>query len=148
MFFEDFTEGQKFTTRSRIVTSTDIEVFTSLTWAANPLFLSDAEARKKGLPSRVVPGALTLSIAIGLLYQLGLFDHITALAGLDKLSFKSPTHAGDEVAVRAEVLERRETKNIDRGLVRLSVKCENRSRNTVAFESEMVFVILKRQTLP
>jgi acyl dehydratase len=148
MYFEEFTEGQIFTTRSRIITPTDIELFTSLTWAANPLFLRDESAREKGLQARITPGAFIISVAIGLLYQLGLFDHITALAGIDKLSFRSPTHPGDELSVQATVSEKRETRSPDRGLVRLAIRCENKTRNTVAFESEMLFIILKRPMQP
>ncbi len=144
MYFEEFTEGQEFTSRSRLITATDIDLFTSLTWAANPLFLSDESARAKGLQARVAPGALIISTAIGLLYQLGLFDHITALAGIDKLSFRSPTHPGDEIGVRATVVEKRDTRSPEKGLVRLAVRCENKTRDAVAFESEMVFIILKR----
>ncbi|MEM4189979.1 MAG: MaoC/PaaZ C-terminal domain-containing protein, partial [Candidatus Caldarchaeum sp.] len=95
MFYEDFQIGQEFKTTSRTVTPTDIELFTSLTWAVNPLFLSEQFARERGFSTRIAPGALIIGFAIGLLYQTGILDHIIALAGIEKLSFKSPTHAGD-----------------------------------------------------
>ena len=41
MYFEDFNLGDKFTTRSRIVTGTDIDMFAILTGATNPTFLDD-----------------------------------------------------------------------------------------------------------
>ncbi|MEM3133639.1 MAG: hypothetical protein QXR32_05690, partial [Candidatus Caldarchaeum sp.] len=62
----------------------------------------------------------------------------------DKLAFKSPTHAGDVIMARAVVSEVRETKTGDRGLVRFNVQCLNLSRNTTAFEAEMVFVMLRK----
>ncbi|MEM2225276.1 MAG: MaoC/PaaZ C-terminal domain-containing protein [Candidatus Caldarchaeum sp.] len=144
MFYEDFKLGQEFKTTSRTVTPTDIELFTSFTWAVNPLFLNEQYARERGFPTRLAPGALVISFVIGLLYQTGIFDHIIALAGIDKLAFKSPTHAGDVIMARAVVSEVRETKTGDRGLVRFNVQCLNLSRNTTAFEAEMVFVMLRK----
>ncbi|MEM2238054.1 MAG: MaoC/PaaZ C-terminal domain-containing protein [Candidatus Caldarchaeum sp.] len=144
MFYEDFQPGQVFKTNSRTVTATDIELFTSLTWAVNPLFLSEQYARERGFSTRIAPGALVIAFAIGLLYQTGIFDHIIALAGIEKLAFKSPTHMGDVIAAKASVAEKRETQTVDRGLVKLHVQCLNLSRNTTAFEAEMVFVMLRK----
>ncbi|MDW8083950.1 MAG: MaoC/PaaZ C-terminal domain-containing protein [Candidatus Caldarchaeum sp.] len=101
--------GQEFITRERIITGSDIEVFASITWAANPLFLSDRHARERGFESRIAPGALVFSYAVGLLYQTGVFDHIKALAAVEKMKFKSPTISGDSVKVFARIIEKEET---------------------------------------
>ena len=39
MYFEEFSIGQDFKTRSRVVTPTDIDLFAGITGAVNPLFL-------------------------------------------------------------------------------------------------------------
>ncbi|MEM4346895.1 MAG: MaoC/PaaZ C-terminal domain-containing protein [Candidatus Caldarchaeum sp.] len=144
MFFEDFQVGQEFKASSRMITQTDVELFTSLTWAVNPLFLDDAFAKQRGFPSRVVPGALVISFVIGLLYQTTIFDHITALTGVEKLYFRSSTHPGDLITARALVVEKRETSSADKGLVRFSVDCVNLTKNRKAFEAEMVFLMLRK----
>ena len=145
MYYEDFKTGQRFRSRSRIVTATDIELFTSQTWAVNPIFLDDERARERGLPSRVAPGALTFSYMIGLLYQLGVFDHIVALASVDNLRFKAPVVVGDEIEAETWVVETRETKNPGRGIVKLGASCINKTKQTTCLECEMTFVMLRRQ---
>ncbi|MCS6769366.1 MAG: MaoC/PaaZ C-terminal domain-containing protein [Candidatus Caldarchaeum sp.] len=144
MFFEEFQLGQEFKASTRTITTTDVELFTSLTWAVNPLFLDDSFARQRGYPAKLVPGALVISYVIGLLYQTSIFEHITALVGIDKLGFKSSTHPGDVITARALVVEKKETRSADRGLVKFSVECLNLTRNTKAFEAEMVFLMLRK----
>ncbi|MCX8201914.1 MAG: MaoC/PaaZ C-terminal domain-containing protein [Candidatus Caldarchaeum sp.] len=144
MFFEEFEIGQEFTTRERTITGSDIDLFAALTWAANPLFLSDDHAKTKGFNSRIAPGALVFSYAVGLLYQSGLFDHITALAAVDKLNFKSSTSPGDAIKAIARVVEKKETSSQQKGLVRFAVECVNVTRQTTAFTAEMLFVILRK----
>ncbi|MCS6784256.1 MAG: hypothetical protein NZ581_03565, partial [Candidatus Caldarchaeum sp.] len=80
----------------------------------------------------------------GLLYQSGLFDHITALAAVDKLNFKSSTSPGDAIKAIARVVEKKETSSQQKGLVRFAVECVNVTRQTTAFTAEMLFVILRK----
>jgi acyl dehydratase len=144
MFYEDFVVGREFKTGARTITGTDVDLFASITWAANPLFLSDEHARQRGFPNRITPGALIISYAIGLLYQTGLFEHLTALASIDRLFFKSPTYPGDMIKVSARVVEKKETKNPERGIVKFEVVCQNLTKGTVSFDSEMTFVFLRK----
>ena len=144
MYYEEFEVGKCFKSRSRTITQTDVESFTSLSWAVNPIFLSDEKARERGLQARVTPGVLTLAYTIGLLYQTGIFDHIVALSSLNNVVFKSPVFIGDEIEAEALVSEMRETKNPQRGIVKLSVSCINKTRQTTCMECEMVFVMLRR----
>jgi oxepin-CoA hydrolase/3-oxo-5,6-dehydrosuberyl-CoA semialdehyde dehydrogenase len=146
MFFEDLNPGQEIVTRSRVITSTDVDIFTSLTWAANPLFLSDVSAREKGYPARVVPAALIISFVIGLLYQSGLFDHITALVGVDRLSMKASSNPGDVISVRCLVVEKKETKSPERGFVKFFVECLNNTKNVIVMEAEMSFLYLRKSS--
>jgi len=144
MYYEEFKVGQRFKSRSRIITATDVEMFTTQTWAVNPIFLDDKTAKERGLPSRVVPGALTFSYMIGLLYQLGIFDHITALASVNNLNFKSPVTVGDEIEAEAWVVETRETKNPSRGIVKIGAACVNKTKQSTCLECELTFVMIRR----
>ncbi|MEM2115210.1 MAG: MaoC/PaaZ C-terminal domain-containing protein [Candidatus Caldarchaeum sp.] len=144
MFFEDFEVGREFVSRERVVTPSDIDLFATWTWAANPLFLSDGFAKDRGFPQRIAPGALVIAFAIGLLYQTGAFDNIVALASIDKMSFRSPTHPGDVIKAVARVVEKRESRSPDRGLVKLDVTCQNVTRGTPAFTAEMLFVVFRK----
>jgi len=147
MFFEDINIGQEFVSRSRTITSTDIDLFTSLTWASNPLFLSDEYARERGFSARIVPAALIISFTIGLLYQTGLFDNITALVGVDRLAMKASSNPGDVISVKCRAIEKRETRSPGRGLVKFSVECFNHNKKAVVMECEMSFLYLRRKDL-
>ncbi|MFC1890468.1 MaoC family dehydratase [Thermodesulfobacteriota bacterium] len=117
MYYEDFELEKPITTRGRVLTGTDIDLFTAVTHAVNPLFLSDETARGAGLPARIAPGPLLFSMNIGLCYQAGLYDHIVAMAGVDAMKFLAPVHPGDTITAVATPVEKRATKKSDRGLV-------------------------------
>ncbi|MDJ0273646.1 MAG: MaoC/PaaZ C-terminal domain-containing protein [Nitrososphaerota archaeon] len=142
LWLEEFREGMTLSTRSRTVTPSDVDLFASLTWAVNPIFLSDEVARSRGLPGRVAPGALTLSYAIGLLYQTGVFDHIQALTRISEVEFKSPVRPGDEISVEAEVVEVREVRQ-DAGAVTLRFRVQNLSSGRTSLTGSLTVIVLK-----
>ncbi len=143
-FFEDFKEGQKFITRSRTVTGTDIDLFATVTGAINPLFLSDDFATSLGFKSRIAPGLLTASLMVGTEYQLGLFDNILALASVDRLQFLGPVAAGDSLTTEVIVQSKKESKKPDRGFVTLKSICKNQQAETVV-EGELTLVYKKKR---
>ena len=143
MYFEDFLEGNKFETRSRVVTGTDIDIFAALTGATNPLFMDEEFGKKLGYKGRVAAGLLTLSLAQGLQYSIGLFDHIIAFSGIDKLRFLAPVNPGDTIRCSVEVLERRGTKKEDRGIVTTHWNCHNQEGQLV-LELLATFLVRKR----
>jgi acyl dehydratase len=52
MFYFNFKVGDRFISRSRIVTPTDVDLFAGVTGAVNPLFLNE-EARRRGFEGRI-----------------------------------------------------------------------------------------------
>ena len=143
MWLEEFREGMTFITRSRTVTPADVDLFASLTWAVNPIFLNDEVARSRGLGGRVAPGALTLSYAIGLLYQTGVFDHIQALTRISEVEFKSPVRPGDEISVEAEVVEVRRGLRPDAGAVTMRFKVQNLRSGKTAIAGSLTVIVLR-----
>lgn len=130
MYFEDIEPGDKFTSRPRVVTPTDIDSFAISTGAVNPLFLDDTSARKLGFDRRIAPGLLTLSLTVGLVYALGLFDHVIALMHID-VNFLASVNAGDEIKSTVEVIEKRETRHQERGIAILKVNSQNQNGKPV-----------------
>lgn len=130
MYFEDIEPGDKFTSRPRVVTPTDIDTFAITTGAVNPLFLDDKSARKLGFDQRIAPGLLTLSLTVGLVYALGLFDHVIALMHID-VNFLASVNAGDEIKSVVEVVEKRETRHPERGIAILKVTSQNQDGKPV-----------------
>ena len=144
MYFEDFSQGDKFTTRSRVVTGTDIDIFAALTGATNALFLNEEFGKKQGFRGRIAPGILILALAVGAQYSTGLFDHIVAFLGIDKLKFLSPVYPGDTIKYNVEVTEKRETERQGRGIVVFKWVGENQEGKSV-LEAEGIFLIRKRE---
>lgn len=143
MYFEEFNLGDKFTTRPRVVTATEMDSFAISTGAVNPLFLDDKFARTRGFERRIAPGLLILSLTIGLIYALGLFDHIIALLSLNA-NFLGSVTAGDEIRAMVEVVEKKETKQGDRGIVVLKVNCQNQVGKPVMEITRSVSLLQRR----
>lgn len=134
MYFEDFQEHQKFNTKGRTVTETDLVLFSTLTGAYNPLFLDEEFAKTKPFKGRIIPGILTLGLATGLTYQLSEEPFGTGFIALAGMSFKAraPVRPGDTLTVEVEVAEKTRTKS-DRGAVTLQSFCRNQ-RNELVME--------------
>ncbi len=144
MYFEDFNLGDKFATRSRIVTGTDIDMFAILTGATNPTFLDDTSAREMGHEKRIVPGLLILSLGLGLLYSLGLFDHLIALLGIEQIKFVAAVNSGDKIQCNVEIVTKKETRKKDRGIVIAKWDCQSQGEKQVLEVMRFVLLLQKR----
>lgn len=144
MYFEEFNQGDKFVTRPRVVTGTDMDIFAALTGATNPLFMNDEFGRKRGFKGRIAPGVLILALGVGAQYSMGLFDHIIAFLGVDKLRFLSPVYPGDTLKYNVEVIEKRETARNGRGIIVFRWVGENQEAKSV-LEAEGTFMMRKRE---
>lgn len=140
MYFDDLEVGQVLTGRKRVVTGTDIDIFAALTGAVNPLFLSRSFASSLQLRDRVAPGALTLALMIGGLYQIGLFDDIIALAEIDRLQFLHPTYPDDILESQATVKTKKQTSKPDRGVAIFDALCKNQDGKEV-LKAELTFLM-------
>ena len=143
MYFEELILGGRFVSRPRLITATDIDNFAISTGAVNPLFLDDKSAREMGFEARIAPGLLTLSLAIGLVYSLGLLDHLTALVNVG-VRFLAPMNAGDKLRCSIEIVEKRETKRKDRGLIVLKLNCHNQEDKEVMEVSQFVYLVQRK----
>ncbi|MGB5924498.1 MAG: MaoC/PaaZ C-terminal domain-containing protein [Dehalococcoidia bacterium] len=144
MYFEEFSQGDRFTTRSRVVTGTDMDIFAALTGATNPLFLNEEFGKKQGFKGRIAPGMLILALAVGAQYSMGLFDHIIAFLGIDKLRFLSPVYPGDTIKYNVELIEKRETERQERGIIVFRWVGQNQDGKSV-LEAEGTFMMRKRE---
>ena len=144
MYFEEFSQGDTFATRSRVVTGTDMDIFAVLTGATNPLFLNEEFGKKQGFKGRIAPGILILALAVGAQYSMGLFDHIIAFLGIDKLRFLSPVYPGDTIVYKVEVVEKRETEKKERGIIVFKWVGENQNGKSV-IEALGAFMMRKRE---
>jgi acyl dehydratase len=116
--FEEHQIGTVYRTLARTVSETDIVNFVNLCGFTEPLFMDmEYVARESVFGRRAAPGALTFALAEGLIMQTGLI-HGTGMAYLGgELKVVGPVLAGDTIRVEVEVVDKRETKKADRGIV-------------------------------
>ncbi len=132
LYFEDFTPGKTFYTERKTITETDVVNFVAHYCYSEPLFM-DREYIEKETPFKrpIAPALLTVSMADGLSILSGLI-HRTGMAFLGmELDVKAPVFIGDTISVEIVVLNKRETKKDDRGIVTFCHRVVNQKNETV-----------------
>lgn len=126
-----FVPGERAVTNTKIITPTDVETFANMTRNAMPLFLDEKYAQSLGWRTRLVPGPLTFSCAIGLMEESGLLDDVMAFMATDKVRFTAPVYPYDSLTVHVELLSKKQTKDGTRGLVNYRWAGKNQEDKTV-----------------
>ena len=130
-YFEDMSVGQEFATFGRTVTEADIVNYAGLSGDYNTIHMDAEHAKTELTGERVAHGLLVLSIASGLLVQLGLLEGtIILLTGLD-WKFKGVVKIGDTIHVRGEIKQMKRMKALGGGLVIILLKVVNQRGETV-----------------
>lgn len=104
MYWQEMHPGLSLTSPEREITGEHIDGFVASTGLDLAMFTSEEAAKAEGHPKRVVPGLMTLGVAMGLVQRTGMFDHVVAVMGFEDLRFTRWTLLGDRVKVEAEVL--------------------------------------------
>ena len=131
--FEGFHSGDRFMTGRRTITETDILQFVCLVGMFEPLFIDAEYIREESLyGQRIAPGSLTFSMAEGLAVQTGIL-HTTGMAfvGLEQMRLLAPVKIGDTIQVQVEVLDTKEVKSREGGIVRFRHRVCNQRGETV-----------------
>ncbi len=147
MFFEDFEIGQKFVTVSRTITEADIVLHSGLSWDHNLLHTNENYARQAGFKGRIAHGHFTIAVMIGLESRLNLTDRAIAFLGIDKLKFTAPVYPGDSIRSELEVVGKRETRKVGRGIITIRSICKNQKGERV-LEGEFTYMIRRRGNNP
>jgi acyl dehydratase len=142
LFFEDFSIGQRFVTKARTVTETDVVNFASLTWDHNQLHTDAEYASTTPYGKRIAHGLLGIAIHSGLAYELT-EESILAFLGLT-WQFKLPIYIGDTIHVEQVVKELRETSNGDRGVLTFEKEIINQ-RGEVVQTGTTTILLAKRR---
>jgi acyl dehydratase len=126
--FHEFAVGQRFETPRRTITEADIVAFSGLSGDYNPVHTDEVFAAATEFGSRVAHGPMGIGIAFGLASRLDLIDGtVIALLGVT-WDFKAPVRPGDTIMALVEVLEKRDVKRDDRGLLVLAFTLLNQRR--------------------
>ena len=115
--FEDTPAGMRFRTVGRTVTDADVTGFVGVTGMTEVLFTNLEYLRSESLfEGRLVPGALILSFAEGLLMQSVVQGVGLAFMSME-MKVERATFTGDTIHVDCEVLVSRATSKPGRGVV-------------------------------
>jgi len=136
--------GALYRTLARTVSETDIVNFVNLCGFVESLFIDMEYVKRASIfPRRAAPGALTFALSEGLILQTGLI-HGTGMAYLGgELRIVAPVLEGDTIHVEVEVVDKRETKKPDRGIVSYRHRVLNQ-RDEVVLEARVQRMIKRR----
>ncbi|MBI4247083.1 MAG: MaoC family dehydratase N-terminal domain-containing protein [Candidatus Rokubacteria bacterium] len=146
--FEGTSVGARYRTLARTVSETDIVNFVNLCGFTEPLFLDMEYVKKESVfGRRAAPGALTFALSEGLIMQTGLI-HGTGMAWLGgEVRVVAPVLEGDTLHVEIEVVDKRETKKADRGIVTYQHRVLNQ-RDEVVLEARLQRMIRRGEIAP
>jgi len=135
--FEQHQVGATYKTLARTVSETDIVNFVTLCGFTEALFMDmEYVARHSVYKRRAAPGAMTFAFSEGLVIQTGLI-HGTGMAYLgSEVKVVAPVLEGDTLHVEVEIVDKRETKKPDRGIVTYRHRVLNQ-RDVVVLEAKI-----------
>ena len=123
--YEEFEVGKRFETPRRTVSEADINSFAALTADLNPVHMDELFAVQGGFAGRIAHGPMIVGMAFGLASRADVMDG-TVLALLEiGWTFVKPVRPGDTIWAVFTVLDKRETRAPDRGVVTLQIEVLN-----------------------
>jgi acyl dehydratase len=147
LYFEDFTEGQKFETPGRTVTEADIVSFAAWTGDYNPLHTDAEFAKVTRFGERIAHGMLGVSLCLGLIARTGKFEgSAVALLGIDGWRFRAPVLIGDTVHCLVTIESTRLTSRGDGGVLARRVALLNQ-RGEITQEGRLDLMVSCRPTM-
>lgn len=131
--FDSFRVGDVHVSYARTVTETHLVNFTGMAGLQLPLFIDHHHAREHGaFGGPIAPGFLTASLSGGMLESV-LGANTLAGLGMDAFRFRQPVRVGDTLHAEVEVLEKKDTREPDRGVLTVGVSVCNQ-RGEVALD--------------
>ncbi|MFC0407026.1 MaoC family dehydratase [Roseomonas elaeocarpi] len=144
LFFEDVEVGREYVTGTHRMTAAQIAAFAELTRDHHPLHMDDAYCRARGFPAVIAHGLFGLSLMEGLKTELRLYETTSiASLGWDKVRFRRPVLAGDELHLRMRFIAKRPSRQPGRGIVTEFLELVN-ARDEVVIDAEHASLILGR----
>lgn len=138
LYFDEFSQGQKFISKARTVTEADVVNFSNLTWDHNSLHIDKEYAKGTAFGRRIAHGIM------GIAFQAGLTSFLTEKSIIALLNinwnFNKPVFIGDTIHVEQTVEEMRKTSDGRRGV--LTFKKELINQDNDAVQNGLITVLL------
>lgn len=137
--FADIRVGDWLETGEAEISAALIDGFADLCGDRFEIHMSEDAAAMHGFSGRVAHGLLVLSVVDGL--KNAADAQFKAVASLNwNWSFRRPVIVGDTISVKITVLEKRQTKNPDRGILRLGFAVTNQRGELVQDGENLLMV--------
>ncbi|WP_028655103.1 MaoC/PaaZ C-terminal domain-containing protein [Nocardioides sp. J54] len=138
LWFDDLALGDAWTSTGRTMTEADVVAFCGVSGDFHPLHTDAEHAARSPFGTRLVHGALVLSVATGQRGQLPFVGQpLVAFLEVRRWTMRAPVLIGDTVRTRTTVAELRPTRDGRRGVVVQEVEVLNQ-RDEVVHAGEMV----------
>ncbi len=140
-YHDAYHKGDIYHTAGITVTETHVVNWAGLTMDFYPLHMDKEYAAKTPFGERLVHGPMIFALAVGLVGMSGIGGTaVIAWLGADKMRMRNPVKIGDTVRVEVEVLEKRPTKDPERGVQVWLYTVKNQADETVMdFHYTMMF---------
>ncbi|NLY78518.1 MAG: dehydratase [Lysinibacillus sp.] len=137
--FDQYEIGEKWKSRGRTITESDIVNFAVVSGDYFPLHKDAEYAKNTRFKQRIAHGMLVLSVGTGLL-EMGT-DEIIAFYGIDNLRFVNPTFIGDTIHLELEVTDLQDKGN-GTGVVTVGQRIQKQTGETVV-SCQLKFLVNK-----
>lgn len=128
MYFEEFEVGQRFTSRGRTVTETDIVSFAGLSGDYTQIHTDVEYSKNTSIGHRIAHGLLGLSIASGLAAQTGVLEGtVIVFREITQWRFIKPIFIGDTIHVDLEVVGTKSLRRAGGGIVDIKLDVKNQN---------------------
>jgi len=119
-YYEEFIEGEIYTTSRRTLKEADLLNFCNLCWFNLSMFFDEIYAEKE-MPYKtpVFPGPFIIPLAIGLFLKTGIYEKtVIALLGIQNLKFRTSLRVGDTMEVDVKIINKKSSQTYpDRGIL-------------------------------
>lgn len=139
-YFEDYTVGERWESGRKTIDQSDINQFAALTLDFHPAHV-DATYAESRYGRRLAHGVLTFAIVTGLTteYNLRAISY-----GYERVRFPGAVYAGDTIRATSEVVELREHRNPEIGLV-VKQYTGFKQDDTVVFSCQHILAVDRRE---
>jgi acyl dehydratase len=103
----------------------DVVTFAGLSGDYNPLHTDSEFGTSTPFGERIAHGMLVLSMATGMANWTGIFEGTTLALMEQVVRYKAPVKFGDTVHLELEVIEKKPSSKLDRGVVRFAARVFN-----------------------
>jgi acyl dehydratase len=145
--FDDLNIGDETRTTGRTITETDVVNFAGISGDFHPEHMNEEYAKKGPLGGRIAHGLLTIAVATGMVNQTGITEGTTIAVLEMRERFIKAVRFGDTIRSVFKIINKKETKKPDRGIVTAALTVLNQKDETV-LEAEIVMMLYRKGYQP